>query len=81
MIISHLRRLGGWLLSKIPPNRITANTGLIASMADLIEEDEKTVNITLRTIGPSPLSRLTTPSTLKVTICSYIFLPILFFIY
>ncbi|KAH6816884.1 ubiquitin family protein [Perilla frutescens var. frutescens] len=35
-------------------------------MADLIEEDEKLVNITLRTIGPSPRSRLSLPSTLKV---------------
>lgn len=35
-------------------------------MADLIEEDEKTVIITLRIIGPSPRSRLTIPSTLKV---------------
>ncbi|KAL8539906.1 hypothetical protein ACS0TY_001492 [Phlomoides rotata] len=35
-------------------------------MADLIEEDDGMVNITLRTIGPSPLSRLRVPSTLKV---------------
>lgn len=35
-------------------------------MADLIEEDEKMVTITLRTIGPSPRSRLSLPSTLKV---------------
>ncbi|KAI3469044.1 hypothetical protein Pfo_025707 [Paulownia fortunei] len=35
-------------------------------MADQIEEDEEMVNITLRTIGPSPRSRLRVPSTLKV---------------
>ncbi|KAG6411560.1 hypothetical protein SASPL_129643 [Salvia splendens] len=35
-------------------------------MANLIEEDAKMVEITLRTIGPSPRSRLTLPSTLKV---------------
>ncbi|XP_051115542.1 uncharacterized protein LOC127240748 [Andrographis paniculata] len=35
-------------------------------MADLIEEDEGMVNITLRTIGPSPASTLRVPSAIKV---------------
>lgn len=39
-------------------------------MADLMEEDDGMVDITLRTIGPSPLSRLRVPSTLKVSFIS-----------
>ncbi|PIN24749.1 hypothetical protein CDL12_02515 [Handroanthus impetiginosus] len=35
-------------------------------MADLIEEEAGMVDITLRTIGPSPPSRLRVPSALKV---------------
>ncbi|XP_011081483.1 uncharacterized protein LOC105164530 [Sesamum indicum] len=35
-------------------------------MANLIEEDEGMVNITVRTIGPSPPSHLRVPSSLKV---------------
>ncbi|KAL7123644.1 hypothetical protein ACP275_01G118600 [Erythranthe tilingii] len=35
-------------------------------MADLIEEDDVMVNITLQMIGPSPRSRLTLPSSIKV---------------
>lgn len=40
---------------------------VLVLMADLIEDDDGMVSITLRTIGPSPLSRIRVPSTLKVS--------------
>ncbi|KAL2247293.1 UNVERIFIED_CONTAM: hypothetical protein Sindi_2581600, partial [Sesamum indicum] len=53
-------------LTSFRPTINNFGTQIGGLMANLIEEDEGMVNITVRTIGPSPPSHLRVPSSLKV---------------